>query len=75
MKSCRDCEYFVPRAGMCVESRSTLKREMPLRRSADDVCTHHVEWKPNGEGDIARLQFGDRMAAFPEAVGHVGGIP
>lgn len=59
---CRWCDYFVPRALMCVELRSGSKG-MPLRRRADDSCIHFVKWKASDA--ILGLQTRDRLNALP----------
>lgn len=62
-KTCRWCEYFVPRAGMCVAPHAGLN-DVPLRRRADDRCEHWWRWRPPSDG-VKQLQTEDRVEAFP----------
>lgn len=62
-KVCRWCEYFIPRASMCVEVRSGSPGGMPLKRRANEKCSHFVTWKPSDA--IKSLQTDDRLRARP----------
>jgi len=62
-QECRWCEYFVPRASVCVETRAGISGGMPLKRRANDFCSHFTEWASSDA--IKALQTEDRMRANP----------
>lgn len=62
-KTCRGCEHFVPRSGMCVHAFSA-RPGMPLKRRADETCQHHERWRPPSDG-VKEHQTADRINAFP----------
>jgi len=60
-QTCRTCEHFVPRAGMCVAPYAGL-RGAPLKRSARDSCDAWEMWRPPSDG-VREFQYIDRRQA------------